>query len=64
MNIKNRIVSVAPDPYLDLLKSAICASLYEESSWQIIEGPMPDAISFKKPIDFVRGHVKRAIVHF
>jgi hypothetical protein len=28
------------EKYLDLLKSAICASLYIESAWRLIEGPM------------------------
>lgn len=64
MNMDNGKVLVASDPYLDLLKSAICASLYEESSWQLIEGPMQDTISLRKPIEFIIGHAKRAIIHF
>ena len=28
------------EKYLDLLKSAICASLYIESAWRFLEGPM------------------------
>lgn len=26
--------------YLDLLKQALCASLYDESAWRVVEGPM------------------------
>ena len=28
------------EKYLDLLKSALCSSLYEESAWQVLSGPM------------------------
>jgi O-methyltransferase len=28
------------DQYLDLLKSVLCASLYDESAWRRVEGPM------------------------
>ena len=31
--------------YLDLLKSALCASLYDESAWRIVEGPMRQHIA-------------------
>jgi O-methyltransferase len=29
------------EPYLDLLKKSLTASLYEESAWQLIAGPLP-----------------------
>jgi O-methyltransferase len=29
-----------PNQYLDLLKAALCASLYDESAWRVVEGPM------------------------
>jgi O-methyltransferase len=28
-------------PYLDLLKKCLTASIYDESAWQLVEGPMP-----------------------
>jgi O-methyltransferase len=31
--------------YIDLLKSALCASLYEESAWRVVEGPMHQDVS-------------------
>ena len=37
------------EKYLDLLKSAICASLYEESAWRFVEGPMRQDIPGMSP---------------
>jgi hypothetical protein len=31
--------------YIDLLKSVLCASLYDESAWKLVEGPMKDEIA-------------------
>lgn len=33
------------DKYIDLLKAALCASLYEESAWRVVEGPMRHQIA-------------------
>jgi O-methyltransferase len=41
--------------YFDLLKSALCGSLYEESAWRIMEGPMRERS---------RLSIKRAIIRY
>ncbi len=33
------------DKYIDLLKSALCSSLYEESAWRLVEGPTEHYVS-------------------
>jgi O-methyltransferase len=37
---KTNALELSPQEYLDLLKSALTASLYEESAWRRVEGPM------------------------
>ena len=32
--------TISDDRYIDLLKSVLCASLYDESAWQQLDGPM------------------------
>jgi O-methyltransferase len=33
-------VATENDRYIDLIKNVLCASLYDESAWQLIDGPM------------------------
>lgn len=52
------------DKYIDLLKSALCASLYDESAWSRVEGPW---YPFEGPMKFPKeivAMVKRAVVRF
>jgi O-methyltransferase len=48
------------DRFLDLFKSALCASLYDESAWRRIEGPMRQHAT--NPFARVRRAALRAIV--
>ena len=45
--------------YIDLLKSSLCSSLYDESSWRRIEGPLKQEVK-GKPL----GQLKRAVAHW
>lgn len=49
--------------YIDLLKSSLCGSLYDESAWRRIEGPLKqDAAG--NPLKSVRRRVLKAILKF
>jgi O-methyltransferase len=50
--------------YLDLLKSAICASLYEESAWRFIEGPMRQHIPGMSPRRRIIAKSKHLLIGF
>ena len=44
----NAVNVTTNDRYIDLMKSVLCASLYDESAWQRVDGPMqflPDGSS-------------------
>jgi hypothetical protein len=48
------------EDYIELLKQALCASLYDESAWRRVEGPMAQRAS--SPLGFVVSKAKHAIV--
>jgi hypothetical protein len=48
------------DLYVDLLKRCLTASLYDESSWRVIEGTIsPEDRSIRRPRRFRWGHMRR-----
>ena len=55
---------MSTDPYLELLKSALCASLYDESAWRVVEGPMRASLSRKRPLQYAIGKAKHAALRF
>ncbi|MCP5056467.1 MAG: hypothetical protein GY937_07030 [bacterium] len=56
-------MSTRSDPYIDLLKKCLTASLYEESAWKVIEGaPRADQISLRSPVKFLKGRLRRLLV--
>jgi hypothetical protein len=48
--------------YIDLLKSSLCASLYDESAWRRVTGPMKQEVG-SNPLKLVRRAVLRGIVN-
>lgn len=52
------------EAYLELVKSVLCASLYDESAWRVVEGPMRSSLSMRQPVAYALGMVKRAAVRF
>jgi len=51
------------DAYLDLMKKALSASLYEESAWVMIEPPKLKLSSLKNPLHFSRDLLKYFVVN-
>ena len=47
--------------YLDLLKQALCASLYDESAWRRIEGPMAQDAASRSAVGRIKAAVVRAL---
>jgi len=56
------VVSVAhsspTELYLDLMKKALTASIYDESAWAILTYPRPPLASLKRPVSFARSFFK------
>lgn len=51
------------DAYLDLVKSILCASLYDESAWRVVYGPLRGSLSPARPMEFVVGKIKHVVVN-
>lgn len=49
--------------YIDLLKSSLTASLYDESAWRLIEGPMSQDVQ-GKPLKKLKRALVRGILNF
>lgn len=47
--------------YVELLKQALCASLYDESAWRRVQGPLADSTK-GKPVSEIVARIKHAIV--
>jgi O-methyltransferase len=53
----------ALDLYIDLLKKCLTASLYDESSWRVIEGTiLGEDRTIRRPFRFLWGHIRRITV--
>ena len=50
------------EDYLDLLKSALCASLYDESAWRVVEGPMRQCLAKASVSKKILGYSKHALL--
>jgi O-methyltransferase len=50
------------DLYLDLLKKCLCASIYEESAWRIVEGPMMGNIDKANLPKYLAAMIKKRIL--
>jgi O-methyltransferase len=50
------------EAYLDLLKSALCASLYDESAWRLVEGPKRQDVAKASVINKAVGHLKHQVL--
>jgi O-methyltransferase len=50
--------------YLELLKKSLTASLYDESSWQVVDGPMPEATGIAATVKrrFIRALKQRGLL--
>jgi O-methyltransferase len=48
--------------YLDLLKSALCASLYDESAWRLVQGPIREHLDRASLKDRIAGKLKHALL--
>lgn len=47
---------------IETFKSILTASLYDESSWRIVEGPMPADVTAGKPVRFLSAKLKQAMI--
>jgi hypothetical protein len=50
------------DKYLDLLKSSLCASLYDESAWRLVEGPLKQEVAASRLSGKIRAAMKLALI--
>jgi hypothetical protein len=50
--------------YLDLLKQALCASLYDESAWRRVEGPMRKSVAGASKSDLIVARAKHFLLRF
>ena len=55
---------LSSDLYFDLLKSALCASLYDESAWRRVDGPMKSYIDSASIVNKLVAKAKYAVLHF
>ena len=55
---------LSSDLYFDLLKSALCASLYDESAWRRVDGPMKTSIDGASIVNKLVAKAKHAFLHF
>ncbi len=66
MNTKEHSEVASPDYldlYIELLKKCLMASIYDESSWRVIEGTIrPEDRSIRRPARFLWGHMRRIVV--
>jgi O-methyltransferase len=56
------IMTQTTDTYLDLLKSALCASLYDESAWRLVQGPMRQQLERASLLKRLSGNLKHALL--
>ena len=62
-DISETTLPCALDLYIDLLKKCLTASLYDESSWRVIEGTiLPEHRTIRRPFRFLWGHIRRMTV--
>jgi len=47
---------------IEVLKSVLMASFYDESAWRIVEGPMPSTISLRRPVSWIQARFKQLII--
>lgn len=52
----------AADAYIDLLKECLLASIYDESAWRVVAGPMKGSARPSRPISYGIACLKHAIV--
>ena len=50
------------DLYIDLLKQCLCASIYDESAWAILAGPMMPRVNKINPFAYIPALIKHAIL--
>jgi hypothetical protein len=50
------------DLYIDLLKKCLCASIYDESAWQPLQGPMRTGINRRNPLQTIPAALKHAAI--
>jgi hypothetical protein len=50
------------DKYIDLLKKCLCASIYDESAWQPLQGPMRTDVSRRNPLQALSAALKHAVI--
>jgi O-methyltransferase len=48
--------------YINLLKKCLTASLYDESAWRVVDGPMPAQQPWKAPLSFLTAKAKHALL--
>jgi len=53
---------VAGEVYIDLLKKALTASIYDESAWAIVESSKPDTRTLKRPLEFTASLLKDVLI--
>jgi hypothetical protein len=51
------------DLYMDLLKKCLTASIYDESSWRVVQGTIRTCDgTIRRPIAFLWAHIRRIVV--
>ena len=48
--------------YLDLLKKCLCASIYDESAWRVVDGPMQSLVNKSNPFEVLSAAVKHRLL--
>jgi hypothetical protein len=48
--------------YIDLLKKCLCASIYDESAWQPLQGPMRSSVNRHNPLQALPAALKHAAI--
>jgi hypothetical protein len=56
------VVAREYDLYIDILKKCLCASLYDESAWQLLQGPMRMHVSWWNPLQALLAALKHAVL--
>lgn len=55
-------VSRESDLYIDLLKKCLCASIYDESAWAVLQGPMRATVNRWNPLQALPAALKHSVL--
>jgi hypothetical protein len=50
------------DLYIDLLKKCLCASIYDESAWQPLQGPIRADVNWRNPLQALPATLKHSVI--